>query len=65
MKTTNLHGDVTVFNILMDGEEFIAKYAGNAKLVRALEMRDYDNEFPIYFTWLKQKFYGQVDKQKF
>lgn len=47
MKNTIIHNNVSVFNILMDSEESISRYAENEELVAALERKDYDNEFPI------------------
>lgn len=60
MKGTKIWKDVSVFNILMDSKEAISGYARNEELMKALEGKDYDNEFPVYFTLLKKKFYAEV-----
>lgn len=64
MKNTNIYNDVSVFNLLLDNERIIPRYAGNEEFVRALESRDYGKEFPIYFKWLQKRFYVGVEKNE-
>lgn len=58
------YNNVSVFNILMDGDDVISGYAKNNELLKALEQTDYCRQFPLYFPWLKRRFYDQVKKQK-
>lgn len=47
MKEAKFYNDVSVVSVLMETDRIISRYARNEELVRALEGRDYDNEFPI------------------
>lgn len=63
MKATKVYDNVSILNILMDSNNLISRYARNTMLVKALEDVDYNAKFPIYFAWLKKRFYAKVDRQ--
>lgn len=64
MKQMKFYNNVTIFGILMDSEEVISRYARNEELVQALGEVDYESKFPIYFGWLKKRFYAAVEKHR-
>lgn len=61
---TKFYNNVSIFNILMSSDKVISGYARNQELVQALQERDYDHVFPIYFSWLKKRFYAAVEEQR-
>lgn len=64
MKRAKFYENVSVFNVLMDSDERVVRYAKCEELVKALEARDYEAMFPIYFASLKRRFYDQVKKHR-
>lgn len=64
MKQMKFYNNVSIFHICMGSEKNIRGYARNAELVKALEMRGYGDEFPIFFAPLKERFYLEVKKQR-
>lgn len=64
MKTTKFYHNVSIFNILMGSDQVLSGLARNDELVKTLEENDFENDFPIYFEYLKGRFYVEIGKQK-
>lgn len=64
MKRTKIHNSVSMFCVLMGSKNQISQCASNEFVVKALEEKDYSLMFPIYFTWLKKKFYVEVERRR-
>lgn len=64
MKKERFYGNVSVFTILMESEQVISGYARNEELITALDKQDYGSKFRMYFSWLKERFYDEVKKQR-
>lgn len=62
MKELKIYKNVSVFGVLMGNTRVVAGYARNEELVKAFEEKKYDN-FPIYFSWLKERFLLEVKRQ--
>lgn len=65
LKETKIYNNVAISTILMGSSKVISGLARNKELVQALEEVNYDNEFPIYFSWLRKRFYAEVRRQEF
>lgn len=65
MAETKFYNDVSILDILTGTKRAISAYARNEELVQALQMNDYDKKFPEYFSWLKKKFYDEVNRERF
>lgn len=63
MKRRKLYNNVSIFQILMGSEKMITGYARHEEVVGALEARDYNLTFPVYFTLLKKRFNAKVEEQ--
>lgn len=64
MKETKFYNDMSVFTVFMGSDKVVSGYSRNEELLQALEKMDYAGMFPIYFSWLKKRFYAAVEKQK-
>lgn len=63
MDETKFYNNVSLLSIFVESEK-VSRYARNEKLVEALEKKDYENKFPIYYAWLKKRFVEEVRAQK-
>lgn len=65
MKATKFYDDMSILQVLMLAPgKVMSRYARNEELATALEENNYENEFPIYFTWLKKTFDAEVARQR-
>lgn len=64
MNLTKFYHNVSISSIFAKRRKIIAGYARNQDLVKALEEKDYESQFPIYFGWLKKNFNAEVLKQR-
>lgn len=64
MKEAKFYNSVSVFSVLMGTKKEIRGCARNEELVKALEAKDYENEFPIYFVLMNKRFRAEVKKQR-
>lgn len=64
MKSMKLYDNVSVFNILVDSDQVLSRYARNKGLLKALMSKNFDNYFPIYSAWLKRRVYTQIMKRR-
>lgn len=64
MKEAKFYNNVSVFDIFMARDKIVAGYVRNDELVEALEKRNYNECFPIYFAHFKKKFDLKVQKHK-
>lgn len=65
MTQTKFYDNVSIFNVWTANEEILSAYAKNKDLIMALTEKNYDDEFPIYLTWLQRNwFYAKVRKQR-
>lgn len=64
MKPIKFHNRVSVLNIFLRNDKLISRYVRNEDLVKTFDQKDYDKKFPIYFVWLREEFYAEVDMQR-
>lgn len=64
MKAAKFYHTVSIFDILIARGDVLSGYARNEELVKALEENEFDNNFPMYFSWLKKRFDYEVQRQK-
>lgn len=66
MRKEKFYNNVSVFTILMERKSTISGYDRNEELIIALEKQNskYDTKFRIYFSWLKERFYTEVKRQR-
>lgn len=64
MKTAKFYHNVSAYNICMGSDKVLSGFARNDELVKALEENDFSDDFPIYFSCLRKRFYAEVEKQK-
>lgn len=64
MKVARFYDNLSVYNICLESERVISGFAKNEELVEALEDGVYDERFPIYFPYLKKRFYIEVERHR-
>lgn len=63
MKKTSFYQNLSI-DVLFKCEKVISAYTRNKKVVKALEKKEYERKFPIYFTSLKKRFHAIAKKQR-
>lgn len=64
MNVTKVYDNLAILSVLMNSDKVISGHAKNEELIKVLDEKDYENTFPIYFTWLKKRFDVEVKKQR-
>lgn len=64
MKEAKFYNHISLFNIMMGSEKVISGLARNEELVKVLEEKNFEDEFPIYYSSMEHKFYSEVKKQE-